>query len=256
MADKTDPTPASDSWMDSIPESEWAFYQKVIQAVRGLDISFALGGAFAVAAHVGLWRNTKDLDLYVCPEERQRVIDTLNHLGLKDYYEVLPYDRNWIYRSYKEDIIIDIIWAMPNQRTLVTDTWLEAGPTLHLRGEEVRVVPAEEMIWGKIYVLQKERSDWTDIFNLIYAVGPQMDWPRLIEDLDMDAPLLGAVLQVFAWLTPGRARELPGWLWERLSIAPPQEAASLERTERRAQRMDSRPWFLPLIRGSEFPKVD
>jgi hypothetical protein len=250
MTDSAIPTPASDSWMASIPESEWAFYQKVIHAVRGLNISFALGGAFAVAAHVGLWRNTKDLDLYICPDQRQRVIDTLTQMDLEDYYAILPYDRNWIYRAYRGDIIIDIIWAMPNQRTLVTDTWLEAGPTIHLRGEKLRVVPAEEMIWGKIYVLQKERSDWTDIFNLIYAAGPQMDWPRLIEDLDTDAPLLGAALQIFAWLAPGRARELPDWLWERLNISPPREAASPERTERRANRLDSRPWFLPLIHGS------
>ena len=45
-----------------------------------------LGGAFAVATYTGCWRNTKDLDLYVLPEHKDRMIAMLGDLGLVDYF--------------------------------------------------------------------------------------------------------------------------------------------------------------------------
>jgi hypothetical protein len=232
---------------DLVPQSHWSVYHRVIATASERQIPFALGGALAVANYTGSWRFTKDLDLYVMPADRERMIEVLAEAGLRDYYEKLPYDRGWIYRGNVDDIIVDVIWGMPNRRTEVDAAWLSRGPCLSLNGDRIRVLPLEELIWAKIYVLQKDRSDWPDIFNLIFAAGSRLDWERLLDRLGEDAPLLSAVLSIFRWLNPAAASRLPDWLWQRLALPQPQEHGPRERVRRRAKLLDTRPWFAPVV---------
>jgi hypothetical protein len=225
------------------PQELWPLYSCVIREARARGISFAVGGGHAVAAYTQYRKPTKDIDLYILPADRDAMIDVLTSCGLEDYYAVLPYDRKWIYRSYRNDVIIDIMWAMPNQRTEVDLDWLVRGPEVDVNGARVRVLPAEELIWAKLYVLQRDRSDWPDILNLIYATGPALDWDHLLARVGEDAPLLFAVLSVFRWLSPERAQELPSWLWPRL--CEDQGAA------RSPDLLDTRPWFLPTLASRE-----
>src|SRR5689334_22189105 len=64
-------------WAKLIPPTQWSIYREVILAAQHERIPFAIGGAFAVATYTGSWRNTKDLDLYVLPEYRDRMIAML-----------------------------------------------------------------------------------------------------------------------------------------------------------------------------------
>ena len=95
--------------------------------------------------------------------------------------------------------------------------------------------------------MQRDRCDWLDALNLIYGVGPQLDWRRLIARVAADAQLLSALLSIFAWICPDRARELPAWLWRELAINPPGPSGGLELTRQRARLLDSRPWFTPVL---------
>jgi hypothetical protein len=45
--------------------------------------------------------------------------------------------------------------------------------------------------------MQRDRCDWPDILNLIYATALELDWDHLFRRLDDDAPLLEAVLTIF-----------------------------------------------------------
>ncbi|MCC7547310.1 MAG: hypothetical protein IT532_06060 [Burkholderiales bacterium] len=58
-----------------------------------------------------------------------------------------------------------------------------------------------------------------------------------------DEPLLAALLTVFAWAAPGRARALPERVFERLRLAQPAAGPPLDAA--RIDRLDTRPWFLP-----------
>src|SRR3954464_5165201 len=153
-----------------IPPNEWRIYRQVLTAAEQARIPFAIGGAFAVATYTGTWRNTKDLDLYVLPEYKERMIAMLTGLGFTDYYEKVPYDRWWIYRSTQDDTIIDVIWAMANHRAQIDDLWM-SGPEIDMHGNRVRVLPAEAMLWDKLYIMQRDRCDWPDALNLIYSAG-------------------------------------------------------------------------------------
>ena len=250
----TQPYYTHNVWTQQIPNDQWSVYQSVIGAARVRGLRFALGGAFAVATYTGRWRNTKDLDIYVEPEGREAMIEVLTLSGLQDYYEKLPYNRNWIYRAYRDEIIVDIIWAMANKPTQVDEIWLARGPQIEVRGVDLRIVPPEELIWAKLYVLQKDRCDWPDILNLVYILGETLKWGHLLDRLDQDAPLLSALLSVFAWLSPQRAWELPEWLWERLHLQQPQLVSFPEETLRqRVSLLDSRSWFVPVIPPDQEP---
>jgi len=110
----------------------------------------------------------------------------------------------------------------------------------------LRIVPTEEMIWAKLYVLQRERCDWPDVLNLIYAAGPNLDWQHLLDRLGEDMPLLRGVLSVYTWLCPGRSEELPPWLWQRLNGPESRPGPSPKVDLARIRRLDSRPWFAPV----------
>ena len=241
------------TWPQEIPEGQWRVYQRVLDEVRSQGLRFALGGAFALATYTGLWRNTKDLDFFILPQDRQTMVEALKRCGLGDYYDQLPYDRGWIYRASNGEVIVDAIWAMANRRAWVDQAWLSRGPEVKLRGESVRIVPPEEMIWSKIYVLQRERCDWPDVLNLIHAVGLNLDWQHLLGRLGDDKPLLRGVLSVYAWLCPGRSESLPPWLWERLSLPRADPGASPEVDRARVNRLDTRPWFAPATADDNSP---
>ncbi len=200
-------------------------------------------------AYAGQWRNTKDIDLYILPAERDRMIQVVTDLGLGDYYEKQSYDRKWIYRSYKEDTIVDLIWAMANQRAVVDETWLE-GPEVQVDGERFHLIAPEEALWSKVYVMQRERCDWPDALNLLFGVGPELNWRRVLDRIKEDAPLLSGLLTVFGWVCPDGARELPSWIWGELGARSPEEGNG-EVTARHAPLLDSRPWFTPTLENDD-----
>ncbi len=227
------------SWQELIPREQRDIYEQVISEASARGLDFAFGGAMAAAVYKGQWRDTKDMDLYALPEDREEFVEVLTVCGLKDYYDLLPYDRKWIYRGYADGVIVDIIWAMANGRALVDREWLTAGPQIEFGGAAVQVVPPEELIWSKLYVLQKDRCDWPDVLNLINAAGPALDWRRLLNRMGEDAPLLYGILSVFRWLCPERARELPRWLWAGMA----QSLRTDESGPCHAELLDTRPWF-------------
>ncbi len=236
----------STEWARRIPDAEWATYEKVIDDAQQRRIPFAMGGAFAIAAYTGAWRNTKDLDLYVTPDSREPMIALLSRHGFADYFDVLPYDRWWIYRGYKKenDTIIDIISAAANHRTHVQPWWI-SGPEVEVRARWLRVLPVEVIVQDKLYIMQRERCDWSDVLNLLYSRGTEIDWERVLKEEGEDSPLLAGVLSVFRWLAPGPARDLPSWLWERVGLKPPPAGDAGEIVRSRVELLDRRPWFGP-----------
>ena len=226
-----------------IPGDEWAVYRKVIRRATERGIRFAFGGAFATAEYTGDLRNTKDFDIYVRPVDRAGMIQVMGEAGLTDHFDRLAYDRSWIYRASQGDIIVDAIWAMANHRAEVDEGWLTLGPEVSILGEPLRAIPIEELIWSKLYVLQHERCDWTDIFNLLDARLEVIDWDRLLSRLAEDAPLLVGAVSVFSWLAPDRASAIPPPVRDRLGLND-LPSGSPELSRARANLLDSRPWFI------------
>src|SRR6516162_3569790 len=103
-------------WSNALSEEEWVIYSKAIDAARSSGARFMLGGGFALATFTGRWRDTKDIDFYIHPRDRAAAIAAVTRAGFRDYFSRRPYDRKWIYRSVRGDVIVDLIWSMANQR--------------------------------------------------------------------------------------------------------------------------------------------
>jgi hypothetical protein len=161
-------------WSQHIDEEQWGFYREVLDAVSAKDIPFALGGGFALAAYTQRWRNSKDIDLVVQPKDRDAVIEILTGIGYGDFYDRSQYERYWIYRSTRGDNIVDVIWGMRNKRAVVDEDWLNEARSVCVCDRQVKVLSPEILVWGKLYVVIRDRSDWPDVFNIIYGAGPTM----------------------------------------------------------------------------------
>jgi hypothetical protein len=144
---------------------------------------------------------------------------------------------------------------MANRRTEVHPSWLENASTVDLRGRRVQILSPEELIWTKIYVLQRDRCDWPDLLNIIYAAGPGLDWERLLHELEADRPLLVGVLSVFSWLCPQRAGGFPAGLWSRLGLIQPEPGPACGEDRERVNFLDTRDWFGPSLPPGETLKA-
>jgi len=226
----------------------------VLTALNELGLPYVLGGGHAVNRHGGPWRNTKDLDVFVPPEDRQTVIDCLTSMGFADYYSVWPYDREWIYRGHKGNKIVDVIWQSANKIGVVDPAWRERAVPGVMAGVPTWFASAEDLIWLKAFIVQRERCDWPDILNLIAATEGRLNWRWLVDRFGPHGVLLQSVIHLFDWTCPDKAPYIPAAIRQELRqrqlIDEPgakgggQEADQLDEKSCRWQLLDSRPWFV------------
>ncbi len=243
LATQDDVRPPEAVWCALMPEEQWAVLQRGTEAIRATGTDLVLGGALALAAYTGHWRNTKDIDVIVRATHRDQVIAALQRAGFADYFEREAYDRAWIFRGFKDGVLFDAIWALPNRRVTIDDAWFEHATVVRLRERSFDVAPPEEIVRVKLYVMQRGRCDWVDVLNLLAAAVERLDWDRLVARMGRDLPLLHAALAVFNWMCPGRARALPEWVREKFALPAIEADDLVAMEERRVALFDCRPWF-------------
>lgn len=240
-------------WVDLLAPEHWQVYQRVMQEATHRGIKFALAGAFATATHTGRFRDTNDLVFYILPDEREEVMRLTQQIGLRDFYDECPYDRSRTYRATDGKVILEAIWTMRNHRASVDAEWLERSLEVEVRGMRVRIAPPEEMIWPKLYVIMRERCDWPDILNYFYVCAGGLDWRHLLDRLGEDKPLLAGALEVFSWISPDRAANVPAWVWQNLGMRAPEGGSPGVGVER-AALLSTHKWYLPMAEGATLEK--
>lgn len=230
-------------WSQLIPDDQWVVLREGAEALDRAGVSFVLAGALALATYTGHWRNTKDVDVIIRARDREAAIAALQARGFVDYFDREAYDRSWIFRGWRDGVLFDVIWDLPNHRVQVDEPWFERATRLDLRGREFRAAPAEELIRVKLYVMQRERCDWVDVLNVLAGAVERISWPYLVERMGRDLPLLHAALAIFNWMCPGRAHAVPAWLRQQFALTWVESDDLAATEERRVRLFDSRPWF-------------
>jgi len=180
-------------------------YASATTALTEAGVPFLLGGAVALNHHTGIWRDTKDLDLFVKPGDAPAALAALADAGFRTE---IVYD-SWLGKGFVGDVFVDIIWRNANGLYPVTDEWLAHAPTTTMFGQEMRVVPAEELILSKIFVAGRYRFDGADILHVLHATGDLLDWERLARSAGEHAGLVLAYLHMYRWGYPGWQDRVP-----------------------------------------------
>ena len=136
-----------------------------------------VGGAYALKTHTGIWRDTKDLDLFLRKDQVQRALDVLARAG----YRTEMTDEIWLAKAYSGPWFVDLIFSSGNGIATVDEQWRSRATLGTVLGVEALVVPAEEMIWQKAFIQERERFDGADIHHLLRCKGRHLDWDHLLK---------------------------------------------------------------------------
>ena len=195
-----------------IPEGEREVYRRALLALNHAAVPSVVAGAYAIYEHTGIYRQTKDLDLFVEPSFVVPAARALRDAGFVMRLE----DLHWLAKAFDGEHFVDLIYGMGNGVAFIDDRWHEYGRPGVLAAQPVRIAPAEELIWHRLFINERHRHDMSDVVHLLLCVGDTLDWGRIVARVGPHWPLLLAQLQVFSYVYPGYRRNVPAWVMEQL----------------------------------------
>ena len=209
--------------------SRSAFYRRVMSRLNDAGVPFLVGGAYALARYTGIERNTKDFDIFVRRDDYRRVHGSCSTSGDCRTEFTFPH---WLGKALCGDDFVDIIFSSGNAVATVDDEWFAHAPKANVLGLPARLSPAEEMIWSKAFIMERERFDGADVLHLLLRCG------RVARLAAAAAPLRPALAR--AALAPRDVRlRLPGRARRRFRTwvmdAPARAPADARCASRRAQ---------------------
>ena len=194
-------------------EPTCAFYLRALGLLHNAGLPFLVGGAFAYARYSGLDRETKDLDLFFRPSDIPQALALFDRAG---YATELPFP-HWLGKVHCGKHLIDLIFSSGNGIARVDDLWFEHAVEHDVLGQRLRLCPPEEMIWSKAFIQERERFDGADVLHLVRALGPALDWDRLLMRFDDHWPVLLSHIVLFRFVYPNRRHAVPEWVVDELT---------------------------------------
>lgn len=173
--------------------------------LQAAELPFLVGGAFALGSYTGVIRDTKDFDIFMRASDVESALRLFREKG---FHSAMAFS-HWLAKIHHGEVFIDIIFNSGNGLCAVDDRWFENARPAQLFGVDVGLVPPEEMIWQKAYIMERERFDGADISHLLRATANSLDWPRLLERFGPDWPVLLSHLTLFTYIYPSRRSLIP-----------------------------------------------
>lgn len=190
-----------------------SFYREALELLNESGASYMLGGAFAFFEYTGIFRDTKDLDVFCKYSEYPKIMKFFAEKG----YKTELTDARWLAKIFKDDYYIDIIFDSVNNIVRVDDCWYEYAVKAEFQGIKVQLIAPEELIWAKIYVQNRERFDGADVNHVMLKSGKNLDWRRLMGHMEQHWHLLLAQILIFQFVYPSDFHEIiPRWIFDEL----------------------------------------
>ncbi len=183
----------------------FGFYRRALEIMDASGIPYLLGGAYAFGYYTDITRHTKDLDLFVRQTDAARALETFAAAG----YRAEFFFSHWLAKVFHQDDFIDFIFNSGNGLCPVDDAWFDHARNGVTLEREVRLIPAEEMIWQKAYIMERERFDGADVAHLLRARGRQLDWDRLLARFGSHWRVLLTHLVLFGFIYPNEREAVP-----------------------------------------------
>jgi hypothetical protein len=134
-------------------------------ALRDAGIEFALAGGLSAWARGGP-PTEHDIDYFLKDTDRDAALAALVDIGLDT--EVPP--EGWLVKARCKNVLVDLIF---NPRGItVDDELLDRCDTLNVHAVDMRVIPLDDLLVGKLLVLNEHNLDF----------GPPLEWARALRE--------------------------------------------------------------------------
>lgn len=196
----------------TLPPEAASFYREVLLAMNQHGLPYAVAGAFALQKYTGIWRLTKDLDLFLKPED---VPAALAYLKAQNFRCETP-DPVWLSKALRGEYFVDLISGMSNAVIVVDDSWLRRAQPATIAGIACQILAPEDLLASKLFVTRRERFDGGDIAHIIYRTQGKLDWQRIVDLAGEHWEMLLWTLMLFRYIYPANSDFVPIGLWRDL----------------------------------------
>jgi hypothetical protein len=193
------------------PEQEQLF-RGVLQLLNDSGIPYVVSGAFALGQHTGIWRNTKDLDLFLAPNDVPPALARLKEAG----FETEVCDPVWLWKAHRGEFYVDLITGMSNAIITVDRSWIARSSHAEIVGISTRVLAPEELIASKLFVTRRERFDGADIAHVIQGTQGKIDWKRVLDIVGEHWMIVLWAMVLFQYIYPAHCHYIPRSVWDDL----------------------------------------
>ena len=197
---------------NSFPPDQQALFREVLVSLEESGLAYAVGGAFALQKHTGIFRSTKDLDIFLTAESAGGALRELKQKG----FQCEICDPVWLAKVHRDDYFVDLITGMSNGVITVDESCIERAQPANILGVRTQILAAEELLASKLFVTRRERFDGADIAHIIYALKGDLDWDRILELAGDHWELVLWNLMLFRYVYPAHIDFVPRALWSDL----------------------------------------
>lgn len=189
-------------------------FRQALMALNRGRVPYAVSGAFALQIHTGIWRTTKDLDLFLTPKDVPAAFRCLSKQGFRCQVK----DSVWLYKAHRDGFFIDLITGMSNGVIKVDRSWIANSRSALVLDVHARVLAAEELLVSKLFVVRRERFDGADIAHIIYSSQGNLDWERILALVGAHWEILLFAMVLYRYVYPAHSHYVPFWVWQRLLV--------------------------------------
>ena len=206
------PLPVSSSRPPVFAPAQEELFRGVLRLMNESSIPYVVSGAFALGQHTGIWRNTKDLDLFLAPDDIPPALHRLAEAG----FETEVTDPVWLAKAHRGEFYVDLITGMSNAVITVDRSWIARSSAATILGIPTRVLAPEELIASKLFVIRRERFDGADIVHVIHGTQGKLDWKRVLDIVGEHWMIVLWAMVLFQYIYPAHCDYIPRAVWDDL----------------------------------------
>jgi hypothetical protein len=188
-----------------LSRNEEEVFRMGLQILNSTGITYAVGAAFARYVYTGIWRSTKDLDVFIKPEDLKTVLDAFQEANFDTVIE----SQHWLAKARRNGHTIDLIFGTGHGLLPIDDSAFEDSQLAVILGITTRLIPIEEMIAAAAFLAVRTRFDGAEVLHLIQGVHGRLDWDRILRRLGDNRQLLLWQLILFDFVYPNHSDYLP-----------------------------------------------
>lgn len=208
--DRKAPSPS-----DHLDADSRDFYLKSLDVLDEAGIPYCVAGAYALAAHAGIVRHTKDLDVFLRRDDLPVAAAALEDVGCRIEHT----HPHWLAKAFAPpptEAFVDLIFRAASGIWEVDDEWVSHTRPGIVMGRTTPLIAPEELIWSKAMVMERHRFDGADIAHVLHASGPAINWERLIQRAAGHEGILLGHLAFYRYIYPCEADHVPIAVMEEL----------------------------------------